>query len=280
MRQAQADIEGHLGIHGGPQQHQRTRVQVHELHDEFGGATHGPGDVVAGAVHELREAVHDDVGTELDWRHDQWRERVVDHEHRTVPVSDVREPRDVGNSQRRVGHRFAIEDPGARRDRTLDRGEIRGVHERRRDSRLCGQIVVQEGERTAVDGAAGHHVVARAAELHDRRRDGGHPARSAVTRLCAFVSRDLATQHVDRRIEVTPVQVAAAHVRAKVTLEDLGHRRRVDHRERRTGLDRHVHAAVLAELVAEVGKGLDRVESAHGVLAEWSGAPDALVRSA
>ena len=103
----------------------------------------GAGQPLDGANrYELREAVHDHVGAELDRRHDQRREGVVDDEHRTVPVGDVREPRDVGDSQGRVRHGFAIEDPGARRDGALHRCEIRDVHERRRDPSLRGQVVI------------------------------------------------------------------------------------------------------------------------------------------
>ena len=57
-------------------------------------------------------------------------------------------------------------------------------------------------------------------------RDGRHAAGRAVAGLRAFVRGDLATEHVDRRIEVPAVQVAAARVRPKVALEDLGHRGR------------------------------------------------------
>jgi hypothetical protein len=47
-------------------------------------------------------------------------------------------------------------------------------------------------------------------------------------------------------------------------LENLGHDLRVHHRESGAGLDRHVHAAVLAEFVAHVRERSDRIEF-HGV---------------
>ena len=79
-------------------------------------AADGAGDVVTGAVHELGQAVHDDVGPELDRRDDQRRERVVDDQLRPVPMGDLGELRDVGHSQRRVGDRLAVQKLGARRE--------------------------------------------------------------------------------------------------------------------------------------------------------------------
>jgi hypothetical protein len=123
---------------------------------------------------------------------------------------------------------------------------------------------VQQRERATVHGAAGDQFVARVAQLHDHRCNGGHAAGRAVAGLGALQGRDLAAEHVDRRIEMPAVEVAAARFRAQMALEDLGHRARVDDRERGAGLDRHVDAAMLAELVAQIGEGADRIEPAHG----------------
>ncbi len=265
VRQAQADVEGDLRVHRRAEQHQRARVQVHELHDERRGAAHGPGDVVAGAVHELGEAVHHDVGAVLDRRDDQRRERVVHDQHGPVPVRDLGQRGDVRDPQRGVRHRLAVEHPGPRREGTLDGREVGDVHERRRDTRLHRQVVVQQRERSAVHRATGDDVVARVAELRDDGRDGCHAARRAVARFRAFVGGDLAAEHVHRRVEMPAVEVAAPHVRAEVPLEDLRHRLGVDHRERGARLDGHVHAAVLAELVPQVGERPDRIELFHGI---------------
>lgn len=71
-------------------------------------------------------------------------------------------------------------------------------------------------------------------------------------------------QNIDRRVEMTPVEVATVGFRPYAPLKDFRHRRWIDDGEGRAFLDRHVHPAVLPEFVAKVGERFYRVEMSHG----------------
>jgi hypothetical protein len=69
---------------------------------------------------------------------------------------------------------------------------------------------------------------------------------------------------IDGGIEMPPVQIAAGIM----TLESLEHRRHragLHHGERRTCLNGHVDAAVLAEFVAQARQRFDRIATRHPV---------------
>jgi len=63
VREALIDIEGGPRIHRRTEQHDSTRMQVHELKDEIFGCTHGTRDHVAGAIDEFGQRVDHDIRT-------------------------------------------------------------------------------------------------------------------------------------------------------------------------------------------------------------------------
>ena len=99
-----------------------------------------------------------------------------------------------------------------------------------------------------VESSGGDHVFAVAAELEEDGGDGGHAAGGAVGGLGAFEGGHEATEAQHRRVEVAAVDEEVA-VGAEFSGEHAPHRLRLHHRERRRRLDRHVHPAVLPELV-------------------------------
>ena len=100
----------------------------------------------------------------------------------------------------------------------------------------------------AVEGAGGDDVAAAGAELEEDGGDGGHAAGGAVSGLGALDGGHEAAEVEHRRVEVAAVDEEVA-VGAQLPGEHPPHRLRLHHRERRRRLDRHVHAAVLPELV-------------------------------
>jgi hypothetical protein len=95
--------------------------------------------------------VHDDIGSEgertLEVRR---REGVVDEEDRARVMGDLRDGRDVGDPEQRVGRRLDPDDLGlARLDRRGDRGGV--VHG-------CGGVVETPGLEDLLEQAVGAAV--------------------------------------------------------------------------------------------------------------------------
>jgi hypothetical protein len=83
-----------------------------------------------------------------------------------------------------------------------------------------------------------------------------------------FHGRELPPQYVDSRVEMAAVQVTPL-LRSQLAMKELGHGLGPEHGEGGAGLDAHVHAAVLAELVAHVGQRLQGIEIRHGAPRGW-----------
>jgi hypothetical protein len=237
----------------------RALVQIHQLQDEVLVGADRAGDVVRGAADELGHAVHHDVRAQLLRAQQQWAEGVVDDQFQAAAMGDLGQRRYVRHPQGRVGDALGENGPGPRRDGRLDRVEVRDVDQGRRDACLGRQEVVQQGIGAAVDRVRRNQVVTGIAQLEQGAGNGRHSAGRAVRSLGAFQRRELPGEVVDGRVEVPAVQVAAAPVGAALAVEHLGQDVGVHCGEGRAGLDRHVDPAVLAELVAGVGQGLDRV---------------------
>lgn len=201
----------------------------------------------------------DDVGAEPRRRNDHRREGIVD-DHRDVLI--VRYPAqlgDVSDGERRIGDGLKVEHVGpAANDRRRHRVVVADVDERRRDVARAGEEVGEERVGPAVEGAGGDHVAAGAAELEEDGGDGGHAGGGAVGGLRALEGGHEAAEVEHGGVEVAAVDEEVA-VGAELAGEHPPHRLRLHHREGGGGLDRHVDAAVLAELVAGIGQRRRRV---------------------
>ncbi len=242
---------------------------VHRVDERAVGADAARDDV-GRAVDELREAVDDDIGAVQRGCDHAGREGVVDDEPRAVRVRDPRERRQVGDPQRRIRHRLAVEDLRARREGALDGVEVGEVDEGRRDRRLPRQEVVHERPRSAVERVARDDVVARVAALEEDARDRREPARGAVGVLGRLERRELPREDHHGRVEVAALEVAAARGTC-ASLEDVGETPRLEDGEGRARLDREVHASVLAELVARAREPHDGVARKRGTMGARNG---------
>ena len=176
-------------------------IEIAAVHDD-------PADGRAVAAQEFGGAVDDDVGAPLE-RPAQIRrgERVVDHQRDRVLASDrrdlvEREDADVG-----VAQRLAVDDLGVGLDRPLEVGRVRRIDKRDIDADAregVAELVV----RAAVEPAAGHDVVPRAAEGQDGLRLRRVPAARRQCADAAFEAGDALLQHVGRRIHDAGVDIA------------------------------------------------------------------------
>lgn len=105
----------------------------------------------------------------------------------------------------------------------------------------------------SVEGLGGHHVPAGAAELEENGGDGGHAGGGAVGGLRALEGGHEAAEVEHGGVEVAAVDEEVA-VGAELAGEHPPHGLRLHHGEGGGGLDRHVDASVLAELVAGIGQ--------------------------
>lgn len=201
----------------------------------------------------------DDVGTHPRRGEHHGSESVVHHHLHPSLVRDRTNLGYIRDRQGRVRHRLHVQHlrlplP----DRRPHRPEIPNLHERRRYVAGPRQEVGQQRVGPTVQAAGGHHVSAAAADLEQHRRDRSHPARRAVRRLRPLYRRHLPAEIQHRGVEVPAVYEEVA-VGAQLAGEHPSHRLRLHHGEGGGGLDRHVHAAVLAELVPGARQRLRRV---------------------
>ena len=122
---------------------------------------------------ELGGAVHDDVGAPLD-RPTQVRrgEGVVDHQRQAVLVRDGRQRFEVDHVDLGVGHGLGVHGAGARRDRARERLRVVGIDEDGVDAEPA-QGDVELGDGAAVEGLAGHELVAGVHQADDGQELGG-----------------------------------------------------------------------------------------------------------
>jgi len=93
-------------------------------------------------------------------------------------------------------------------------------------------------------------MIAAVADLEDGRGNRAHAAGGGVAGLRALDGCDLMPEHVNGGIKMPAIEVASPRFRAAAPVEDFGHGLSVHDGKGRAGLDGHVDAAVLAELVA------------------------------
>ncbi len=180
-------------------------------------------------------------------------------------MGQARQRRDVGHLERGVGDALHVEHLGLRADRRLEALGVRGVHEGGLDVHRRQQVGEQR-VGAAVDRVAGHDVVAAAAELQQRARDGRHARGGAERELGRLHRGHVARQHVEGRVEVAAVEEAAALVGPAQPLEDLRHDAGLHHGEGGRAGQRGADAPMLAELALGVPQGLDRIVfCGHGV---------------
>lgn len=118
-----------------------------------------------------------------------------------------------------------------------------------------------------VEGARRDDVPAGAAELEEDGGDGGHARRGAVGGLGALCGGHEAAEVENRGVEVAAVDEEIA-VGAELAGEHPPHGLGLHDGEGGGGLDRHVDAAVLAELVAGVGQRLRGIVGVGGELGD------------
>ena len=179
----------------------------------------------------------------------------VVHDHgQPLGVSHAAEFGNVCHLQDGIGHGLEVEDFGlAFHNGVLHALQIVNVHEGGGDVGCPGEEMREQGVGTAVERVGGHHVSAGAAELEEDGGDGGHAAGGAVGGLGAFHGGHEAAQVQHCGVEVAAVdeevavgtQLAGEHSAEGLWLHD---------RERGGGLDGHVDAAVLPELVTREGQ--------------------------
>ena len=172
------------------------------------------------------------------------------------------EPRHIREAQGRIRDALSKDQFGSLGHRVGNSIEIGDVDKGRLDACLDRQKVLQEGVGAAINRVGGDYFVAGIAHTQHRAGDRCHPTGGAVTGLSALQGRHLSAQVIDGWVEVPPVKVTPL-VRPPASRKQLGHRLRIYHRKRRTGLDGHVDAAVLTEFVAQVRQVLDRISLVH-----------------
>jgi len=211
--------------------------------------------------------VNDDVSAETCGGDDHGSEGVVGDNCDALCVSHAAQFRNVCDLQARIRHGLEVQDVRLPfHDRTLHAFQITDVHEGGANVAFPGEEVREEGVGPAVESGGGHHVPAGAAELEEDRGDGGHAAGGAVGGLRAFQGGHVAAQVEHRRVEVAAVDEEVA-VGAQLASEHAAEGLRLHHRERSRGLDRHVHATVLPELVPRQGQCRRRVHvGCHHIL--------------
>jgi len=211
--------------------------------------------------------VNDDVSAETSGGDDHGSEGVVDDHRDALCVSHAAQFRNVCDLQARIRHGLEVQHVRLPfHDGTLHAFQIGDVHERRGDVAFPGEEVREEGVSPTIESGGGDHVPAGATELEEYRGDRGHAAGCAVGGLRAFQGGHVAAQVDNRRVEVAAVNEEIA-VRAQLAGEHATEGLRLHHRERRRGLDRHVYATVLPELVPRQGQRLSRVHVAcHHIL--------------
>nr|GME03230.1 hypothetical protein AW07_01411 [Ipomoea batatas] len=205
------------------------------------------------------DAVNDDIGAQFGRRQDHRREGVVDDDRGSLVVGNPGELRDVSDGEGWIGDAFEVEDLGfSLNDGVFHGGEVPDVDERGGDIADPREEMGEQGVGAAVEGTRRHHVIAGAEELEQHRRDRRHAGGGAVGRLGAFHGGHEAANVEHRRVEVTAVDEVIV-VRSQLPGEHPPQRLRLHHRERGGGLDGHIDAAVLAELVAGAGQRRRRV---------------------
>ena len=195
---------------------------------------------IAVSANGLGGRVHDDVRSPVKGPQQQRRGHgVVHHQRHAGRMADVGQLAQVGNSARRVAHRFHEHGLGARPYRPSQRlgivlGHGRALHAAR------GQHMGDEVVRAAIQLRGHDHMVARAGQRGQRHVDGGHARGQGQCGHAAFECRNALLQHGQRGVGRARVHIALLH-QAKQIGPVLG---AVEH-EGRALVDGHGRAALL-----------------------------------